>query len=319
MATRESLWIGIDVAKDKLDVYAHPLARSFVYEQTEKGLLMMVTALKNLAPTVIVLEASGGYENTAAGIMIHNQLPVVVVNPRQVRDFAKATGVLAKTDLIDAQVLARFAEAVKPPVRPFPDEKTQLLAELVSRRQQVVDMLTMEKNRLKQSRGPIVRAGIEEHIDWLASRLDDYNKSMQDLLHSSPAWREKEDLLRSVPGIGAIMATTLIAQLPELGNLNRKKIAALVGVAPLNRDSGTFRGRRRIWGGRHKIRAALYMCVLSAIRCNSAVKMFYRRLRDAGKAPKVALTACMRKLLTILNSMVKSNTHWSDDSLCFSP
>ncbi len=236
-------------------------------------------------------------------------LPVVVINPRQVRDFAKATGRLAKTDAIDAQVLAQFAEAVRPTVRPMPDAHTQALAALMTRRRQVLDMLTAETNRLGSAPRRI-RREIQTHIRWLERQVAKLDDELRQAIHSSPVWREKDDLLQSMPGVGPVLATTLLASVPELGTLNRRQIAALVGVAPVNRDSGTLRGKRMVWGGRAAVRAVLYMGALVAARHNPVLKAFYQRLRQAGKTSKVALTACMRKLLTMLNAMLKHRTPW---------
>jgi len=236
-------------------------------------------------------------------------LPVVVINPRQVRDFAKATGKLAKTDVLDAKVLAHFAEAVRPVPRSLPDTETQALTALVTRRNQVISMLVAEKNRLCTSQPP-VRQRIQTHVAWLEQELDEIDRDLKETLHKSPVWREKENLLRTVPGVGPQLTISLLAYLPELGTLNRKSIAALAGVAPFNRDSGTLRGKRAVWGGRSRIRAALYMAALAASRHNPVISAFYQRLLAAGKAKKVALTACMRKLLVILNAMLKHHTSW---------
>jgi transposase len=316
MDTKFELWIGIDVSKDSLDVYIHPTAKRYQFKQNDEDLRKLCETLKGLPPAMAVLEASGGYESTAAGMLANSGFPVVVVNPRQVRDYARATGVLAKTDLIDARVLACFAEAVRPQIRPLPDACAQELSDIIRRRQQIVDMLTMEKNRFAQARKKVA-AGIKEHIAWLTDRLHDMDKSMKKTIQDSPVWREKDDLLRSAPGVGPVLATTLIAGLPELGRLNRKQIAALVGVAPMNRDSGKWKGKRIIWGGRGGLRAVLYMATIAATRFNPAIKTFYERLKQAGKAPKVALTACMRKFLTILNAMVKHDARWGMNHLIY--
>jgi transposase len=244
------------------------------------------------------------------GALAAEGLPVVVMNPRQIRDFAKATGRLAKTDRIDARVIARFAEAVRPEIREIKTEEMQALTALGLRRRQIIQMITSEKNRLTTA-SKWTREDIKEHISWLEKRLDDVTKELEKSIRNSPIWREKDDLLRSVPGVGPVLSATLLSQLPELGSLNRKQIAALVGVAPLNRDSGQFRGKRCIWGGRASVRCALYMATLVATRFNPAIAAFYRRLRIAGKEHKVALTACMRKLLTMLNAMARDRAHWS--------
>jgi transposase len=268
-----------------------------------------VARLTALAPALIVLEATGGLEIPLVGALAAAGLPVVVVNPRQVRDFAKATGRLAKTDTLDAAVLAHFAAAVQPAVRPLPDAATQGLAAVVTRRRQLVDMLTAERNRLSCA-PPGLRKELQAHIRWLERRIAGLDTDLEHAIRTSPVWRAQEDLLRSVPGIGPIVARTLLAQLPELGTLAPKPLAALVGVAPLNRDSGLFRGRRKVGGGRAAVRAVLYMGTLAAVRFNPVLRPFYQRLRAAGKLPKVALTACMHKLLTILNALLKHQQRW---------
>jgi transposase len=301
--------VGIDVAKGWLDVAVRPTDAHWRVANTEAELLTLVERLRTLSPQLVVLEATGGYERTAVAALGTVGLPVVVVNPRQVRDFAKATGRLAKTDALDAQVLAHFAEAVHPEPRPLSDEATQQLAALLERRAQVVGMLTAEKNRRQQAMAR-VRPLIEAHIAWLEAALDDLKQDLDQALHASPLWRERDDLLRSVPGVGPILTLTLLADLPELGTLSHKQLAALVGVAPLNRDSGFSRGKRVIWGGRARVRSALYMSALSAVRYNPVLRAFWTRLREQGKPPKVALVACMHKLLTILNAMLKHHTPW---------
>ena len=316
MEAQVKCFIGIDVSKAQLDVYIHPTAERYCVKQTEEALVAMGENLQSLNPVLVVLEASGGFECSVAGVLATMNLPVVVVNPRQVRDFARATGTLAKTDLIDAQILARFAEAIKPEVRPIPDDCVQKLSSIAKRRRQIVEMLTMEKNRLSQASG-MVATSINDHIVWLTQCLNTIDKDLRISLRESPVWREKEELLRSVPGVGPVLTASVIAYLPELGRLNRKQIAALVGVAPLNRDSGTFKGKRSVWGGRGHLRTILYMGTISAVRFNPTIKIFYERLRQAGKPPKVAITACMRKLLTILNAMFKHNVSWNPNyALC---
>ena len=260
---------------------------------------------------MVVMEASDGLQLPLVAALAVEELPVVVVNPRQVRDFAKATGKLAKTDTLDAAVLAHFGEAVKPAVRPLRDAETQALSSLAARRHQVVSMLVSERNRLNVA-ATAVRPRIEAHIEWLQGELEDLDKDLRQTIRQSPVWREKDDLLRTVPGVGPQVSLTLLAYLPELGTLNRKQIAALVGVAPFNRDSGSLRGRRTVWGGRARVRAALYMGALVATRCNPVIGAFYQRLLVAGKPKKLALTACMRKLLVILNSMLKHRSAWCD-------
>lgn len=301
--------IGIDVAKATLDVAVRPAGTRWQVPYTEEGVEGLVQQVQELEPTLVVLEATGGLEVVLVSALAQARLPVAVVNPRQVRDFAKATGRLAKTDAIDAAVLAHFAEAMRPMPRPLPDAQAQALDALVTRRRQVVVMLTAEQNRLHTT-SPVTRADILAHLRWLERRLAKLNAELGEALRDSPLWREKEDLLRSVPGIGPVATMTLVAELPELGTLNRREIAALVGVAPLNRDSGTRRGKRTVWGGRAPVRAALYMATLVATRYNPVIRAFYQRLCLAGKPKKVALTACMRKLLTILNAMLKQHTAW---------
>lgn len=301
--------VGIDVAKKHLDVSVRPTRERWQVPNTDTGIRQLVERLRPLAPARIVLEATGGLELPGVAALAAAQLPVIVSNPRQIRDFARALGILAKTDGLDADVLAVFAETVRPAPRPLPDAKAQELSAVLARRRQVVEMLTAEKNRLG-SAPPLLRPGIQQHIDWLRHQLTGLDTELRQRLHASPVWREQENLLRSAPGVGPVLATTLLADLPELGHLSRKQIAALVGVAPLNRDSGTLRGRRMIWGGRAHVRATLYMATLIAVRHNPQLKPFYLRLRAAGKAPKVALTACMRKLLTILNAMLKHRQPW---------
>ena len=308
-------FVGIDVAKEFVDVGVHPEGRTWRVEATPEGLQQLAAELQKLSPEAIVVEASGGYERPAVAALATADLPVVLVNPRQVRDFAKATGVLAKTDRVDALVLARFGEAVKPERRPLKDFQAQALQDLLVRRRQLVEMLTTEKTRLRQTPHESIRKDIEKHVHWLEKRVRHVDKDLDDAIKSSPVWREKEELLRSVPGVGRVIALTLLAMLPELGQLNRKQIAALVGVAPFARDSGAFRGKRSCWGGRAPVRAVLYMGVIAAIRSQGATAHFYARLRAAGKPPKVAATACMRKMLIALNAIVRSNKPWAEPQL----
>ena len=312
--TPAGAYIGIDVSQGWLEVALQPGGEAWRTANDEAGIAGLVERLQALQPATVILEATGGYELPVTGALLAAGLPAAVVNPRQVRDFARATGRLAKTDAIDAQVLARFGEAVRPELRPLPDEATQELAALVARRRQLIEMLTAEKNRLRLA-ARAVRRDIQQHIRWLERRLSDLDGDLAQQVRSSPRWREQDDLLRSAPGIGPVSSVTLLAQLPELGQLNRKEIAALVGVAPLNRDSGTLRGRRRVWGGRAHVRAALYMATLVGTRHNPVLKTFYERLLAAGKPKKVALTACTRKLLTILNAMVRTETSWQSGHL----
>jgi transposase len=305
----EPVFVGIDVSKASLDVAVHRPATRWTVDYTEATLPSLVARLTALAPALIVLEATGGLEGPLVGAVAAAGLPVVVVNPRQVRDFAKATGRLAKTDTLDAAVLAHFAAAVQPAVRPLPDAATQGLAAVVTRRRQLVDMLTAERNRL--SCAPLgLRKELQAHIRWRERRIAGLDTELEHAIRTSPVWRAQEARLRSVPGIGPIVARTLLAQLPELGTLAPKPLAALVGVAPLNRDSGLFRGRRKVGAGRAAVRAVLYMGTLAAVRFNPVLRPFYQRLRAAGKLPKVALTACMHKLLTILNALLKHQRRW---------
>jgi transposase len=302
--------VGIDVSKERLDTFIRPVGERGQFANDAAGIAELVTRLKAESPDLVVVEATGSLEIEFAIAATAAALPVVVINPRQVRDFAKALNRLAKTDAIDAEVLAHFGEAVKPEVRPLADEAAQELAAMVLRRQQLLDMLCAERNRLRIAR-PSMRHPIQKHISWLKSELEDTDKGVKKLIRDSPVWREKEDLLRGVKGVGTAMAAMLLARLPELGKLNRKQIASLVGVAPFNRDSGTLRGRRTIWGGRADVRRVLYMSALVATRHNPAIKAQYARLLAAGKPKKVALTACMRKLLCILNAMARTGRQWN--------
>jgi transposase len=302
-------FVGIDVAKARLDLALEPSGEAWSVTNDAAGMEDLVSRIVPLGPTLIVLEATGGYEAAVAATLASAGLPVVVTNPRQVRDFAKACGRLAKTDALDARILARFAVQVRPAPRPLPTEAAQLLDALLTRRRQLVEMLTAETNRLGVARGP-VRRDITQHIRWLQRRLRDADTELKAAIQASPVWRAKDDLLQSVPGVGRVLSLTLLAELPELGQLSRREIAALVGVAPLNRDSGRRRGKRLVWGGRAPVRAVLYMGALAATRANPVIRAFFERLRAAGKPAKVALTACMRKLLTILNAMVRHDTRW---------
>jgi transposase len=303
-------FVGIDVSKDRLDVHVRPLDQGFALAHDAEGLEQLCKRMRALAPTLIVLEATGGFEVTVAAALASGQLPLAVVNPRQIRDFARATGRLAKTDTLDARIIALFAERVRPEPRPIADADSQLLAELVSRRRQVVEMIGMETNRLYQARGRRVQRSLRAILKVLEAQLSDLDRGIKDIIRGSPAWRATGDLLTSVPGIGDITAQTLIAGLPELGTLDRRRIAALVGVAPVNRDSGQMRGRRTIAGGRTEIRNILYMAVLSAVQWNPIIKAHYGRLVDRGRPKKVALVACMRRLLGILNAIIRTKTPW---------
>jgi transposase len=302
-------YIGIDVSKATLDIASLPDGESWTVTNDEHGLAELLPRLVALTPSLVVLEATGGFEMLAALTLAKAGLPIAVVNPRQGRDFAKAMGQLAKTDALDAGMLADFAQRVRPEPRPLPDDAAQLLDSLLTRRRQIVEMLTAEKNRLGFARGPVKR-DISQHIRWLEKRLTDVDGDLQDAVAASPLYQAKSDLLRSVPGVGPVTALTLLATLPELGHLSRHQIAALVGVAPMNRDSGTMRGKRMVWGGRAPVRAVLYMAALVGLKHNAVLRVFYERLRAAGKPFKVAATACMRKLLTILNAMLHQNRRW---------
>ena len=300
---QHDIHVGIDVAKARVDVAIRPGGDRCEVSNDQAGIVALVAQMQQLNPVALVMEASGGLELPLVAALAAASLPVVVVNPRQVRDFAK-------TDSLDAAVLAHFAEAVRPPQRPLRDAETQVLNSLAARRQQVMTMLVAERNRLS-SADIAVQTSIEGHITWLKQELNDLDQGLRQTLRQSPVWREKDDLLRSVPGIGDRISVTLLACLPELGTLNRRQIAALVGVAPFNRDSGTLRGKRTVWGGRAKVRTALYMGAIVASRFNPVIRDFYQRLLAAGKPKKLALTACMRKLLIILNSMLKHGSSWN--------
>lgn len=303
------VFVGIDVAKAQLDIALRPMGARWALTNDDTGSAALVTQLQAVQPVLIVLEATGGYQRAVVAALAAAALPVVVVNPRQARNFAKATGQLAKTDALDARALAHFAEVIRPTPRPVSDVQTEELRALLARRRQLITMRTAEQNRLG-SASPRLKADIEAHITWLNARLRSLEDDLDTTLRSSPVWREREELLRSVPGIGPICARTLILDLPELGTLSRQRLAALVGVAPFHRDSGPRRGYRTIWGGRAHVRATLYMGTLVAVRHNPVLKAFYERLCRAGKVKKVALIACMRKLLTMLNAMVKHHKPW---------
>jgi transposase len=309
-ASQPDRFVGIDVSKTALDVAVRPDQTHWRSRHDEAGIREVVEQLRAARPRLIVLEATGGLERLVVAALADADLPVAVVNPRQVRDFAKATGRLAKTDALDAAALAHFAEAIRPEPRPLPDAQSQTLAALVERRRQLVGMLTAEKNR-QQPALPAVRPQVAAHIAWLEQALRDLDGELDDLLQASPLWRTHEQLLRSVPGVGPQVARTLLAQLPELGQASAKHVASLVGLAPLNRDSGAWRGTRAIWGGRRHVRAALYMAALVGVRHNPVLRAFYERLLAAGKPKKLALTACMHKLLLILHAMLRHGTSWA--------
>jgi transposase len=306
----EQRFVGIDVAKDRLDVHVRPSGDTFALARDGEGVASLVERLRAAIPQLIVLEATGGFEQVVAAQLAAARLPLVVVNPRQIRDFARATGRLAKTDRIDAAVIAHFAEAVRPPVRPLPDKKAHVLDELVTRRRQVIEMMTAEGNRARQIDNKRLKKRIERLRSILQAELTAIDADLDEIIRGTPIWRESEELLKSVPGVGNVVARTLIAELPELGTLDRRKIAALVGVAPFSRDSGTMHGRRTVCGGRAPVRTALYMAALVASRRNPVIAAFYRRLVAAGKCKKLALTACMRKLLVILNAILREHAPW---------
>jgi transposase len=307
------IFVGVDVAKAELVIACRPEGAAWTASNDAEGIVATVARLTSLEPRLIVLEATGGYERAVVAALAVAGLPTVVANPRQVRDFAKATGQLAKTDDLDADVLALFAERVRPTPRPLADAVVQQLDALMTRRRQLLDMLTAERNRLEHAVDPI-RRSLVDHIRWLERRVAAADRDLDNTIARSPVWRAKEDLLRSMPGVGPVVSRTLLADVPELGHLNRKQIAALIGVAPLARDSGTLRGKRMVWGGRAPVRAVLYMGALVATRRNPVIRAFYRRLLAAGKPKKVALIACMRKLLTILNAMMRTSTTWQQNA-----
>lgn len=305
----QPVFVGIDVGKAQLDVARSDQDDVWRVGNDEEGIEELVGQLRDLSPELVVLEATGGFEFPAAAALAAAEIPVVIANPRQARDFAKSTGQLAKTDTIDARGLALFAARVKPQVRELPSEEARALSAIVARRRQVIEMITAEKNRLGFALKP-VQKGIEKHIRWLERQLSDVDSDLDSMIRKSPLWAAKRDLLQTVPGVGPNLSRTLLAELPELGLLSHKQIASLVGVAPFSRDSGVFRGKRMIWGGRAPVRSALYLSVWSASRWNPVIRLFYNRLRDKGKPAKVAQVACMRKLLTILNAMVRDGRQW---------
>jgi len=306
----EPLFVGIDVAKDELAIHIHPTAEAFGVPYDEAGLARLLARLHELAPMLIVCEATGGYEIPLAAALASAGLPLAIVNPRQVRDLARALGQLAKTDTVDAKLIALFAEKVRPPAQPLADETARRLGELVTRRRQLLEILAGESNRRPLVRDRTVRRRLDAHIAWLRREIRDLETDLGSTIRGSAAWRETDDLLRSVPGVGPITSASLIAELPELGQLGRRQIAALAGLAPINRDSGQWRGRRCIGGGRRVVRSALYMATVVAVRYNPVLAAFYARLRAAGRPSKVALTASMRKLLTILNAMLRDRRSW---------
>jgi transposase len=306
------MFVGIDVSKDRLDVHIRPSGEAFTVTRDSEGIDELAKRLSAAAPTLVVLEATGGLEAVVVAGLAAAGLPVVVVNPRQIRDFARATGRLAKTDPLDAAVIAHFAEAVKPPIRPLPGPQAQLLGELMARRRQLIEMITAEGNRRRLLTARRTLKSVDRVLATLKAQLEQIDDDIDTAVRGTPAWRESEDLLLSVPGIGPKIARTLIAEMPELGRLDRKEIASLTGVAPFNRDSGTVRGRRAISGGRPVVRSALYMSILVSIRRNLPLAETYHRLRATGKPAKVAIVACMRKLVTILNAILRDQKPWAN-------
>jgi transposase len=309
MKKRVEIFVGIDVSKAWLDVAVYEQTEMYRFRNDEAGIASLVKELKKLKPKLIVLEPTGGFEMLVVAELSQAGLPVALVNAKRVRDFAKATGQIAKTDKLDARVLAHFAAAIRPELRSLRKEEEEHLTALLTRRRQIVDMLTVEKNRLVTVRAKM-RADLDAHIQWLSNALSELNQEIEEFIHGSPLWKEKDTLLQSVPGVGPVTSATMLGMLPELGLLNRQEIAALVGVAPLNKDSGKKTGKRRIFGGRADVRSVLYMAALSAKKHNPFIRRFYERLLRHGKEKKVALTACMRKLLVTLNAMLRSNQPW---------
>jgi len=305
----DPVYVGIDVSKDTLDFCVYPNGKEGLFRNNRVGIGRLIRMLMKVKPALVVFEASGGIEMPMYLAMSEARLPVAPVNPRQVRDFARSMGILAKTDRIDAQVIARFASAASIEPKLIPD--TQDLKEMLTRRDQLVQMITMETNHLRTASREL-RKSIEEHIAWLKQELVDMDTMLKGRIQQDPVCSDKDTILQSAPGIGPTVSAMLIGRIPELGNLNRRKIANLVGLAPLNRDSGQYRGKRTIWGGRSRVRALLYMATLVATRCNPVIRCLYLRLLEAGKPTKVALVACMRKFITILNSMVKHHATWSN-------
>lgn len=304
-------FVGIDIAKETFDLCINPSGETLHVAYDDKGIEQVCKRLAAEAPTLIVMEATGGLETRLASELAAKGLPVAVINPRQARDFAKATGQLAKTDLVDAAMLCAFARAIRPAVRAIKDEDTRDLDDLVNRRRQLIAMRVQETLRLGTAASKSLRKSLQAHLAWLDKRITELDDDLGKRLQSSSVWRAKDDLLRGIPGVGAVTSLTLLAKCPELGKLNRREIAALTGVAPLANDSGKHRGKRAIWGGRADIRAALYMAALSAIRFNPVIKAFAERLKKAGKPAKVVIVACMRKLLTIMNAILKNNAPWN--------
>lgn len=309
--SQNAVYVGIDVSKDRLDGHVRPSGEAFVAGRDAAGLEALVATLRRLAPTLVVLEATGGYETVVASAIAAAGIALAVVNPRRIRDLAKARGRLAKTDRIDAEVIARFAETVRPEARPVAAAEAQALGEQVARRRQVIDMIVAEKNRQRLVAAPRIRKAIARHLALLQEELSEIDRDIDAAIRACPVWLEDAGLMTSVPGVGPGLARTLVAELPELGKLDRRKIAALAGLAPFNHDSGKMKGKRAIGGGRPVVRTALFMATLVACRHNPVIKAYWDKLRAAGKLPKQALVACMRKLLVILNAMLRDRKPWS--------
>jgi transposase len=310
---KEQTYVGVDISKDYLDLAANVLGKKWRFGNDPSGIGKTIEMLKAMSPVFVVFEATGGLELSFWAALTEANIEAAPINPRQIRDFARATGQLAKTDEIDAKVIAHYGEAMHPRSQPFPD--TQELKETMARRNQLIEMITSEKNRLRFSRNKQIKQDIQLHVEWLEKQLGNIDNNLKDGISSDPAMREKNELLQSTPGVGPTLSATLLTQVPELGSLNRHQIASLIGVAPLNRDSGTLRGKRMVWGGRSSVRRVLYMSTLAATRYNPIIRAFYQRLCKEGKAKKVALTACMRKLLVILNAIIKNRTVWKDSNM----
>lgn len=307
------MFVGIDVSKKQLDVAVRPSGATWSAANDEAGIAACVARLTELKPALVVAEATGGLEMALAGALSVAGLPIVIVNPRQVKAFARVIGRMAKTDALDANLLAHYAEVMKPEPRPLPDEESRQLSELMTRRKQLVEMRIAEKNRLAAAGTKVLKQRIMNHLHFLKVELEELDKDLDQRIRESPIWHDKDELLQSVPGVGPAVSRTLLGELPELGQLNGKQIAALVGVAPFNRDSGKMRGKRMIWGGRKRVRSMLYMAAVTAAKHNPVLRRFYVTLRTAGKPAKLALVACVRKLLVILNAMVRDDRHWDPE------
>jgi transposase len=307
----EKVFIGIDISRDRLDMVAYPTGQIWQYKNSKGEIAKVVVKLKGLDLKLIVMEATGGLEKLVSEALYKAGLSVAIVNPRRIRDFGRSMGILAKTDKLDAKVMAYFAAKIEPTPRAIQDEASQKLENLLTRRSQIIDITVAENNRRKQVRDKIVLRHIQDHIDWLESELKNLAAELKESIRQNPQFAEKVALFKSMPGVGDNLSCSLVANLGELGHLNQREISALVGVAPLNRDSGKLRGKRTIWGGRANIRKALFLPALSASRCNPVIRDLYQRLIAKGKLKKVALVACMHKMIIILNSMARNNTPWN--------